>query len=256
MARIYGLPKLERLMLSRLNAADLARERRWLAEKSQDAFELPYGRAWLVLMLAELSRRRLSQSVASEIARLKDDNEDRVLEFLKRGRFPEIGNTFVATHQSWLFALLLLVLSIPTRLAVKRELLTLRHRAQAQRAALAKQRSAVSDFLYLPAVLAVLDRVGHGRPRLPHAYPLEPALPLAAAPLNDTNAHSAGAAMVRLWPHAVLASRGNTMSRGRVSAGMAEMFARPDQWRDDFERVAHWVPQFMWMTEWLELGRA
>jgi hypothetical protein len=61
--------------------------------------------------------------------------------------------------------------------------------------------------------------------------------------------------MVRLWPHAVLSAAGHEDSRARVAARMAEMFARTDQWKHDFTLVAHWVPQFMWMTDWLEMGR-
>lgn len=254
-ARVCKDAKIERTLLARLTASNLSSERQWLAEKAQEKFELPYGRAWLLLMLDELDRRKLPTDVNAELAKLRKDNEDRVVEFLKTTTFPEAAPAFVATHDSWLFALLLLLLSRPQRAAVTREIPDLRKRAVAQRAAIAKHKVLDSDFLFLPAVLAMVDRVGVGRPATPAQYALEPSLALQKAPLDDSNAHSAGAAMVRLWPHAVLSHRGVATRRARVAARMAEMYARPDHWRDDFERVAHWVPQFMWMTEWLELGR-
>ncbi len=255
MARVCSFAKLERTLLARLSAADMAKEREWLADKAQATFELPYGRAWLLLMLDELGRRRLATSLKSEVSTMRRESEDLVLDWLKTSTYPESGADFIATHQSWLFALMLLVMSRPSRSVVTAELPALRKRANAQRAAIAKKVVDPGDFLFLPAVQAVVDRIGSGRPSPIPAYAVEPALALAPAPLDDSNAHSAGAAMVRIWPHALRSAAGNAGSRARVAARMAEMFARTDHWKDDFERVAHWVPQFMWMTEWLELGR-
>jgi hypothetical protein len=255
MARVCGFTKLERTMLARVGAAELAKERKWLRDQAQATFELPYGRAWLLLMLDELGRRRLETSLKSVVGALRDDSEDAVVDWLKTSGYPESGTEFIATHQSWLFALMLLVMSRPTRTTITRELPALRDRANAQRGTLARKAVDPQDFLFLPAVQAVLDRIGNGRPSPLPAYALEPAVALAPAPLDDSNEHSAGAAMVRLWPHALRSAAGNARSRARVAARMAEMFARSDQWKDDFKRVGHWVPQFMWMTEWLELGR-
>ena len=39
-----------------------------------------------------------------------------------------------------------------------------------------------------------------------------------------------------------------------VDRRLTAMFARPELYRTSFDDVAHWVPQFMWMTMYLQRG--
>jgi hypothetical protein len=120
------------------------------------------------------------------------------------------------------------------------------------RAALAKHTHKSTDFLYLPAVQAVLDRVVLPASKVP-AYPPQTDPPLLAPPIADADAHAPGAAVVRVWPHAMDAKTDDAAC-ARFYTRYAEIFSRPDQWADTFA-VSHWVPQFIWMGLWLEKGR-
>jgi len=89
---------------------------------------------------------------------------------------------------------------------------------------------------------------------MPVDYPVDDPDPFQS-PITASNAHTAGRAMVRIWPFAIEAQMGDPAACARFQTRLSEMFARPDQWRDDFATVAHWVPQFMWMGMWLDRGR-
>lgn len=246
---------LEAQVTARLSAKAILAERTFLS-KHEDVASLPYGRAWMLLLLSELARRSL---IATAILTFQSELENAMLKWLEDSKYPESGTVsspaFTAQHSSWLFAYLLVVLSQPKSATALSRLRALsKSRIEPQRAALAKVTHQPSDFLYLPAVQAMIDRVDPAAAARP-AYPVGVSQPLANPPLDDTNAHSAGAAMVRIWPHAIDAAAGDKAACARFHTRMNEMFSRTDQWADSFELVAHWVPQFMWMALWLGDGR-
>jgi hypothetical protein len=255
MARVTRHRTLEADVMARLTDTALRRERSRLA--ADPAFEMPYGRAWLLLLLSELARRPGAPAV---IADLRQDTERALLAWLRSTPYPE-GSTkpgslgFSAVHNSWPFAYLLMVLSRPRSDATRQALRTLRRTTlEPQRARLPAVVHGSGDFLYLPAVQAVIDRVDPASPRLVPAYPPVRSDTLAC-PIDSTNSHSAGAAVVHLWPYAIQTRAGRDRACSRYYTRLAEIFNRPDQWADSFRHVSHWVPQFIWMAMWLEAGR-
>jgi hypothetical protein len=255
-ARVTRNATLERQTVARLTETALRRERARLA--AHPTFEMPYGRAWLLLLLDELERRPRRPAV---VAALRRDTEQALLGWLRRTPYPEGNNQpgscgFQATHGSWLCAYLLFVLSRPRSAATKRQLRVLRRaKLEPQRSRLAQVVHGPGDFLYLPALQAVVDRVDPAGPRPVPAYPLTPSPSLACPPLDATNAHSSGAAVVHLWPYALQTRAGLDRACGRYHTRLAELFSRPDHWAENFPHVSHWVPQFIWMALWLEAGR-
>lgn len=256
MARVTRHQALEAETMARLTDAALRRERGRLA--ASPGFEMPYGRAWLLLLLSELSRRPGAPAV---VAYLRRDTERALLAWLQSSPYPE-GSTrpgsqgFSAVHDSWLFAYLLFVLSRPQAAATKQALRNLRRtKLEPARVRLPSVVHGSGDFLYLPAVQAVIDRVDPASPRMVAAYPPVPSPSLACPPIDSTNAHSAGAGVVHLWPYAIQTRAGRDRACSRYYTRLAEIVNRPDQWADSFRHVSHWVPQFIWMAMWLEAGR-
>jgi hypothetical protein len=250
-ARVTGDSKLDAFVSARLTDKALQAERQFL--NGDKKFEAPYGRAWLLLLLAEIDRRRAASKV---VAALRQETQEFLLDWLERNNYPESPTGFNAAHDSWLFAYMLFVLSQPTPVKVLDRLKALRAtKIEPSRAQLAKAAHSPADFLYLPAVQALIDRLDPATVGKPPAYPPGVSPPLADPPLDDTNAHSAGAALVRVWPHAMDSHAGDKRACARFHARMNEFFSRTDHWADSFEQVAHWVPQFMWMGIWLESGR-
>jgi hypothetical protein len=252
-ARVHSNAKLEATLKKRLTQAALKAERSFLAADKNTCFELPYGRAWLLLVLDELSRRTWAPPIARA---LRLEIELKLWWWLEEAPFPESGTgsaaAFSAAHDSYLFTFMLVLLSRPQTSGLEAALATLfTKKIQPQQRALAGVSTSKSDFMDLQSILWVIERL------LPSAKPralLTMEVPFEKPPLDRTNAHSAGAAMVRLWPFA-MDSKTDTAACARFHSRMNEMFAREDQWKDSFEHVAHWVPQFMWMGMWLEAGR-
>jgi hypothetical protein len=254
MARETHDAELKELVLQRLNVSALAYERKLLNKKKNARFEMPYGQSWLLLLLHEMTEAGLG--ARKDVALLKAETLERVLHWLETSPFPDGDPSanpanpqyFRGDHYSWLFSYWLVQMSAPGPQAKARlEALRLK-KIEPLRALLVRNPSVSWDFLSIPAVLALVDLTS-GRSNIPE-YALDPAVGLNS-PLSLSNAHTAGAAMVRIWPHALL-SQGSPQSCARYNTRMNEMFSRPDQWRDDFYLVSHWVPQFMWMAIWLQ----
>jgi hypothetical protein len=200
-------------------------------------------------MLSELGRHK---EVASthEFRALRDETRARVLDWLETSAFPEAGGLSGA-HDSWLFAFFLAELSASGASMRDRLFELWQSKINPAREEIANFHGTDWDFLDLPGVLASVDYFTPGAH--PELFAVGESVPFQS-PITDWNAHTAGASMVRLWPHAIQSSQ-NAASCARYQTRMSEMFARPDQWQDVFETVSHWVPQFMWMGLWLEMGR-
>lgn len=258
MARLTNDRKLEEALLGRLTAESLDKEQRFLAKTAKSEFEQPYGRAWLLLMTDEFMRRRPGPGITrvqrDAARKLREFLEDDLLAWLERSDYPERPR-IVATHRSWLFAYWLLTLSRPKRQSVLRRMKPLARKTMKGRDTALRHRPAPNDFLHLPAVQALVERTDLNLSRRPKSYPLDVPLALDTPPLTKRNAHLPGAALVQVWPYAIESHGGNQNACARFHTRLNEVFARSDQWRDCFEHVSHWVPQFMWMAIWLGMGR-
>lgn len=318
LARYTGDAAAQAFVLERLNNSALAAERVHLAKHPK--FELPYGQAWLLLLLRQLSTH--PHSYGDEAERLRLETEERVLSWLEASPFPDgrsAGQHFCAAHDSWLCAFLLTQLSEPISPGAVARLEALRAvKIEPARPLVPANVHSRRDFLDVPAVLATID-LTRSRPiaspresltataeggatatalSLPDsaaelAEGADPAIPTASslrgaaanadtsvtskavlevsavAPVADRasslpplpalrreECHAAGAAAVRIWPDAAaVAATGDEAARARCAAQLRQLMERPDYWRDDFECVTHWVPQFIWMAVWLAAGR-
>lgn len=248
LARQTGDTATQAHILARLTPQALERERAFLSSPEGADFELPYGQAWLMLLTAELGRIPEARSTA--LQQLRQETQERLLFWLQATPFPEPGG-LNANYDSWLFTFMLLQLSKPgTALTAQLEHLRTTRIEPARRAIL-KHTSTNADFLHLPSVLAVVDRLPTGR-----AAPALPNIPAPVIPGTITleNCHTVGAAAVRLWPLALEASRGNAQAAALLRTRAAALEERPALWRGDFDTVGHWVPQFLWMARWLMDG--
>ncbi len=231
MARLTNDQPLREQILARLSPDSLAAETDFLADESQLNFELPYGRAWLALLLAELEKH---SHAYAELPQWRALIENQVATWLEHTPLQvECGS-----HQSWLFAFLLLQGCAPST-AIQTRLENLYPRIDAARPDIARARHTEYDFLYLPAVLYAIDQTRGAKTSYPKST--RPRW----RDLTSSNCHTAGAGVVRLWPRAF---------EGKYSRALPSVFKRTPQWKDDFYLVSHWVPQFIWLGLMLERG--
>ncbi len=248
-ARVMGNTDLQQRIVSRLDDATLRAEADFL--QTDPTFEVPYGRAWFLLLLRELKHIQPGSRVRGEA---EDEAQRFLLDWLEQSPYPESSSGFSAAHSSWLFTYMLFLMSRPSARAVIDRLAALREsKIEPNRRQLWEVQHSSWDFMYLPAVQAVVDRLDPGD-RVPiEPYPLEQSASLCTSPVDRSTAHSAGAAAVHLWPLAMESHRGNLAARSAFHARFDQIFARTDLWAGPFEHVSHWVPQFLWMAIWLEI---
>ncbi len=241
MARVSGDKALQARILKRLSPDNLAIEHRFLANDNE--FELPYGRAWLALLLGELERHPHGYAALKQLRELI---ETQVTQWLEQTPFeadaPKTTGENIAcgSHQSWLFAYLLMQLSAPSAPTGAR-LDALFPRIDAARTRIARARHSDYDFLFLPAVLRAIDATRQAPTTERYRHSTCPRWKR----LDLSNAHTAGANVTRLWPRAF---------EGRFSRALSPLWKRREQWADDFPLVSHWVPQFIWLGLMLERG--
>lgn len=229
MARQTGDSDIESLMRARLSPENLRREREVLFDGEHLTFELPYGRAWLALLLAELSER---EEYRAEVLSFRQQVEEQLLDWLETHSFdsPQFQRA-AASHNSWLFALFLLQLSrLPHH---QSRLDALNGRVQEFGALVQNRPSDGYDFLHLPSLLALVEGA-----QCDFQSPMMGAVEMQ-------NCHNAGAAVTQLWPLALADS-------AAFERELEAIMARPELWREDFHMVSHWVPQFLWMGIYLQ----
>lgn len=250
LARLTSDRALEDFLAARLTDAALDAERQQLASSMYANFEIPYGQSWLLMMLTELAKHRSSPVISA----LHQETEQRVFAFLDARPFPEGKYTILGDHSSWLFSYLMIMMSDTVAPDARAHLAQLRAaKVEPARDKIPSMMAGSYDFLYIPAILAVLDRVDPNVTTFPD-YPVDALYPLMS-PIDLSNAHTAGQAMTRVWPFAIESRVPDAAACERYYGRMTEMFMRTDQWKDNFQNVSHWVPQFMWMGMWLERGR-
>lgn len=250
-ARTRGDDALQGWLMERLDSEGLAREVQLLMDRDvRDARTHPYDEAWFLRLLAERARH---PAPPDALDGWRAEIEGRLLDWLEASPFPEeVERGFTGAYGSWLFACLQLLWSRPARPdATERLRAIAAGRLAPQRdrlAALAEAQG--NDFLWLPAVLALIDRTGAGEPT-----PYDPGLP---QDLPDSvvvaTVHPLGVAISRSWPDAWDAGRGDGRARARYEEHLTHFLAREDLWAGDFDSSAHWLPQYLWIGLWLADG--
>lgn len=246
MARLTHDTPLQRKLLSRLRPENIQAERTFLNDAENIGFEMPYGRAWLLLMLAELSKCEQSNNLPWDSFR--EELEQQLTLWLEQNSaLDEV--ILNGSYQSWLFIFLLLQLSQP-KLETLHRLEALRWQIENIRETITTTQAKESDSFYLPAILFLVDRTKEPSGKA-FSYD-DDATPQFNQNLSFKNCHQAGINVVRLWPYAL--DRTSKGGSSRFFKGLEEILSQPDQWKGSFELISHWVPQFIWLGLMLEQG--
>ncbi len=243
--------ELKNFTLARLTPSILKAERSYLL--TQPAFEMPYGRAWLLLLLKELETLTEVKKNPNWIKNTKDfrrETEKDILNWLKNTSFPDAPNAprsypaqqkFRGDHYSWLLTYAFLELSRSEDPWINNALKLLKKtKIEPYRAEIIKNQSLPFDFLEPSSLLALIDELQGVKSN----YNCDRA-PLPDA-ITRENAHRPGAYIADQWPCAL-----QSKSQTRFESKTLALLNRPDLWQEDFDQVGHWVPQFIWMGIWL-----
>lgn len=253
-ARVHADAELARFMLDRLTPRVLKAEQALLEDRgSSGSVTYPYDEAWYLMLLAELARHAGVDQ--EQIRALREAHEDKLLDFLEASDFPEgvPKVDFCGFYRSWLFAYLLVTLSHPIAPDSPARLARLhREKLQPAREKLTQRRDAHPwDFLWLPAVLALVDRVARPDERSPYEPGLGQPLP---DEVNISTVHQLGVSLSRMWPCAYDGGCGDELARERYMQATLALLAREDLWATDFAACSHWVPQYIWLGMWFAEG--
>ncbi len=211
-------------------------------------FELPYGRAWLLLLISELRRQGYSDSTLES---LNDRLQTELQDYLKTHPFPEHPTRdypYLGTHHSWMFTHWMGSLSIQLNsddISDYRALYENRVRPEFDN--LRKHDPVPNDFLNL-GVMADLEIL-----LWESAEPRDVALTEVPEAIDSENAHLTGRLFQELWAQAIY-------DPSSIQNRFDRLMSREYLWRFDFQHASHFVPQFAWMavylSEFYSLGRA
>jgi hypothetical protein len=260
-ARATGDDGLRDWVVARLGPAALEAELETLAwREPRAALTWPYDEAWFGMLLSELVRAGEHGGVdRAALLALRLRVEKRLLAALEEQPFPENllraedgAPTYCGFYRSWLFAWLLVRWSDPVTPGAADRLAAWRvARVEPERAAITALREAHGfDFLWVPALLALVDHTCGA-----DVAAFDPGeLPPLPASVRIATVHVLGLELSRVWPLAIEGAsdaRARAVYEGRVR----ELLARPELWEQDFAACSHWVPQYLFIGEWLADGR-
>lgn len=249
-SRLEGESGLAQELLARLGLEGLRSEAQLLGQRNrQRIITFPYDEAWFLMLLAEVERH---EGVAvPEVRGIRGEIEERVLGHLEVAEFPDgfRDAEFCGFYRSWLFAYLLVRLSGPVGAQSVARLDQLRtDKLEPARARVLGYRDPHDwDFLFLPGVLALVDRVDPAVESQAYEADMPFSLPDG---VTIATVHQLGVFLTRLWPLAYDGGRGDAAAWQGFEAGMASLLSREDLWAEDFAACSHWVPQYLWLGYW------
>ena len=254
-ARTQKAPKLAEWVLSRLSLEALNKELESLAKRELPrGITYPYDEAWFAMLLTEVSRQMGDE--AGPLLKPRQDLEIRLLKFLENTELPEFGESgpkYCGFYRSAMFLYLCMRWNEPCHPDTKARL-----DAWAEKV-LEPKRNEISgwtnafavDFLSIPGMLALIDRVDPTA-KAPEYKPVEFAGWPESVKLRTV--HILGLELTRVWPLAIDSK--NDPNALRIYRERVEsLLARPEFWAEDFEVCSHWIPQFLFIGEWLRAGR-
>lgn len=223
-ARILKNSELASKILNRLSDEELSHTQKQLNQNSK--FELPYGQAWLLLLIQELqNHNRLTQTAAE----LKKETLNRVVTWLENTEFPETG--FNAYH-SWMITYFLMKQTDSRDLSSRVHKLDLKFQSVDQ----VNDKNDPNDFFSSESLFAILKK--HPKNELVLAHEL-----VDFGPVTFKNCHILGKLVSRAW-----ITPKNHIHAPDFSLRFTQSFMKfPEYWKSDFSTVGHWVPQFLWM---------
>lgn len=221
-------------------------------------FVFPYDEGWFGLLLAEAARHR---EESESVRELRIELEGRLLDRLESQAFPEnlglrpaqreAGEVrFCGFYASSLFLYLQLSWcdtvrpDAPERLAAWR-----RETLEPQRAAItAIDEGFGYDFLWVPALLALVDQLDDDADGTGYRAPAFEDWPDS---VTIGEVHVLGREVCRVWP---LAAADDGVA-GPYVERIESLLRREDLWAEDFKVCSHWMPQYLFIGEWLRAGR-
>jgi hypothetical protein len=276
-ARVRGDGELEAWLAPRLSADVLAAESALIVEP--DPFTRPtwpYDEAWFCLLLAERARSGTHTGSGTDpLDDLRRTHERRLVEALEVLPFPdpftyrsdprlaqdgveparrELFGPVCGFYRSWLWAFVALGWCEPLDDDVRARHLALWHTRVEPLLPelLAGTESHGYDFLWVPA-LAALAADAVGRPVGRGAVYAPPPLPALPDAVVVATVHPLGVFLSQGWPAAAgLAERADTSA---WTERRETLRARRDLWAQDFDACSHWLPQYLFVGEWLAAGR-
>ena len=256
-ARTHKDTELTDWVLARLTPEALLKELTALeARERRRHITYPYDEAWLAMLLAEVARQ--AGDKADPLLKPRQELETRLLKSLEESNFPEFGEKRALKYCGFYRSLLFLYLSMRwTRPCLPD---TEKRLDQWAKTALEPRRDQIAavrevhpfDFLSVPALLGLVDRLDPKQKDVPAYEPVEFQGWPESVKLRTV--HVLGLELTRVWPLAVDAGRNKDVQRVYQSR-VESLLARPELWSQDFEVCSHWMPQYLFIGEWLRAGR-
>ena len=257
-ARREGDTELAAWVRARVTDDVLAEQASFLRERDPERRMIfPYDEGWLAMLLSELDRHREPDAA---VRSLRVELEGRLLDHLESAPFPEnLGLRkaereagavrYCGFYRSSLFLFLQLSWSRPVREDAPGRLERWRREVlEPSRAAIgAIEEGTGYDFLWVPALLNLADRLGDGPP--PHYAP-PTFIPWPDA-LTISEVHVLGRELTAVWPLAAGSAEERAIYRARVTS----LLRREEFWAEDFMVCSHWIPQYLYLGEWVRAGR-
>ena len=239
MARATGDIEREQEALLDLSEENLIAERNFLV--ANPGFELPYGRAWMLVLLAEVAA--VPGRNTAELRQIRMDSEEELLDWLESNTHrARVNDGSLGQHGSWLFALLMLEMSEPIHPSAAARINALHDTVVDQHRDDWRGRVYFpGDFLHIPSIIDTLDLL-RGESAVRTAYN-QPESRISSI----GNGHIVGEEMTRIWPLAILA-RTDAAACDLLGQHLDEWLETPQRWEQNFASNSHWTPQFLWMA--------
>lgn len=232
----FGVPA-DPWLHERLASSVLETECKYL--RDNPAFEMPYGRAWLLLLISELRRQGHADDLLES---LNQQLHTELINYLETHPFPEHPERnypYLGTHRSWIFTHWMSALAAQLNSDDTRAYRMLYESRVSPVSDHLRQHDPVpNDFLDLK-IMADLEILLWQR-----GAPSELKTTDVPAAVDAENAHMMGRLFQELWAQAAY----NPPS---IQRRFDDLLATEYLWKFDFKHASHFVPQFAWMAVYL-----
>ncbi len=224
-SRIFNDTVVVSKILSRFDRSNFEYERQLLLKNPN--FELPYGQSWLLLLLSELEKHD------AQFGELKNETLTRVSGWLNQTEFPQKSAN---SYHSWLSSYFFLRKSgfqYPNEIDTKFSMVDF-----------VRDEDDPKDFFSYEILFSLLN----DSPKSKFEFDL------IRFPKSITiqNCHAVGKLISNSWATPEVNKDAFQNSLEFTKAYLNE----PYLWKCDFDRLGHWIPQFLWVGLWLSLGES
>jgi len=195
-------------------------------------FELPYGQAWLLLLLNELEKTSFQ---SKEVHSFRTELVERIGLWLEKNEFPEHK---VNSYHSWLITYFLFKKSKSDAHYSRINIIDEKFNSVVN----VYDENDPKDFFSPESLFQILKH----QPK--KAFNLVQSLN-QLGPINHSNCHHLGKIISKIWT----TPKNQIDALESVIQSIKEVTKRPELWKSDFDTVAHWIPQFLWFGLFLAL---